>query len=213
MSSSTNNPEMHSSEIGNLLEALSKAQGIMEGAKEDSSNPFFKSTYADLTSVWAACRSPLTSNGLSVVQTIQIINGISCLVSILGHISGQWIKSILPIKPAKDDIQALGSAITYCRRYALAALVGVSPADDDGESAMDRTKKKEEVKDIPFIEIAWPENVDVKNMGIFIKKISETSKISINQVRKKATENMEEFLKSFFKWEEKNSISKKHEEK
>ena len=205
MSMSVTNLEMHSPEIGMLLEALAKAQGIMEGAKEDSSNPFFKSTYADLTSVWAACRAPLSNNGLSVVQTIQLINGNNCLVSILGHISGQWIKSILPIRPAKDDIQSLGSAITYCRRYALAALVGVCPVDDDGESAMDRAKK--EGKDAPYIDIKWPENINPPRIDEFIKKIAESSKMSINNVRKKASENMAEFLVSFQKWDEKKSTN------
>lgn len=204
------NLEMHSPEIGSLLEALAKAQGIMEGAKEDSNNPFFKSTYADLTSVWEACRNALSSNGLSVVQTIQMINGNNCLVSILGHISGQWIKSFLPIRPAKDDIQSLGSAITYCRRYALAALVGVCPVDDDGESAMDRTKKAEKVeKDVPYMEIKWPEGVNVARVDEFIKKIAETSKtkMTINQVRKRASENMNDFYNSFVKWDENNPIT------
>lgn len=134
--------EMQSPELGALLEALAKAQAIMHGALKDSANPFFKSTYADLTSVWDACREPLSSNGLSVVQTVQLINEKLCLVSILGHKSGQWIKSVLPITPSKQDIQALGAAITYCRRFSLSSLVGVCPEDDDGESTLTKEEKK-----------------------------------------------------------------------
>lgn len=128
--------QMNSQDIGKLIEALSKAQACIEGAKEDSANPFFKSRYADLTSVWAACRKPLTENGLAVIQTIEPTAERMCLITMLAHSSGQWIKSVLPIPITKTDPQALGSAITYCRRYALSAIVGICPVDDDGEAAM-----------------------------------------------------------------------------
>ncbi len=124
-----------SAELNELAAALCKAQAVMEGAKQDSSNPFFKSKYADLASVWAACKAPLTNNGLSVVQTVENGGEKAYLVTILLHTSGQWIKSLMPILMSKNDAQALGSAITYCRRYALAAIVGVCPTDDDGNAA------------------------------------------------------------------------------
>jgi hypothetical protein len=127
-----------SQELGALAAALCKAQSVMEGAKQDSSNPFFKSKYADLASVWAACKVPLTSNGLSVVQTVENGGEKAYLVTILLHTSGQWIKSLMPIIMTKNDAQALGSAITYCRRYALAAIVGVCPTDDDGNAAVSK---------------------------------------------------------------------------
>lgn len=127
-----------SQELGSLAAALCKAQAVMEGAKQDSSNPFFKSKYADLASVWAACKTPLTSNGLSVVQTVENGGEKAYLVTTLLHTSGQWIRSFMPILMNKQDAQSLGSAITYCRRYALAAIVGVCPTDDDGEGAVGR---------------------------------------------------------------------------
>ena len=122
--------------IGKLAEALAKAQGSMEGAKKDSKNPFFKSSYADLESVWTACRRSLCENGLSVVQTTQESERGVCLVTTLLHSSGEWLRGIYPISPAKNDPQGVGSALTYARRYALAALVGVCQTDDDGEAAM-----------------------------------------------------------------------------
>lgn len=133
-----------SSEIGSLAEALAKAQSVMKGAKEDASNPFYKSTYADLTSVWTACKESLSSNGLAIMQPTTMKDGVIFLVTMLLHSSGQWIKGFYPIMPVKNDPQALGSAITYARRYSLAALVGVCPAgdDDDAESAMDRPVEK-----------------------------------------------------------------------
>lgn len=190
---------MQSEQINELLAALCKAQTVMQGAVEDSNNPFFKSTYADLTSVWNACRKPLVENGLSVVQTLQTIEGQLCLVSILGHSSGQWIKSMIPVNPSKNDIQALGSAITYCRRYSLAALVGVCPADDDGESAMDR-KEPKEMK----IEFSIDVNEDIVRK--FIDESAKSNKITKSYVIEKANKNPEGFVKSLKVWMDKNDI-------
>lgn len=128
-----------SNEIGKLAEALAKAQAELTGAVKDSTNPFFKSKYADLESVWIACRGPLSRAGLSVSQTTSYLPDAGiCVVTTLLHISGQWIQGVLPIMPIKNDPQAVGSAITYARRYALAAIVGVVQVDDDGEGAHGR---------------------------------------------------------------------------
>ncbi len=115
--------------------ALSKAQGEITPAIKDSANPFFKSKYADLTSVWAACREPLTKHGLAVTQTMAEQEGKLILITMLLHASGQWIKSFLPIVTQKPDAQSLGAAITYMRRFSLSALVGICPEDDDGNMA------------------------------------------------------------------------------
>jgi len=125
----------NSENINELAMALAKAQAEMTPAIKDSNNPFFKSKYADLTSVWSACRDPLTKNGLSVVQTMNDIDGKLFLVSWLLHSSGQYIKSNLPIISQKNDAQSLGAAITYMRRFSLCALVGICPEDDDGNIA------------------------------------------------------------------------------
>lgn len=127
--------------LGDLFAALAKAQGEMKPAKKDSQNPFFKSSYADLAAVWEACRVPLSKNGLAVAQWV---DG-EVLVTTLGHSSGQHIESRLLITAKKEgDAQALGSALTYLRRYALAALVGVSAEgeDDDGEGTSGRGEEK-----------------------------------------------------------------------
>lgn len=135
--------------LGALAAALAKAQSVIEGAKEDAVNPFFKSKYADLASVWAACKKPLTVNGLSVVQTVENGGETAYLVTMLLHTSGEWIRSFMPILMTKKDPQSFGSAITYCRRYALAAIVGVCPADDDGEAALGRDFIKKEAPAAP----------------------------------------------------------------
>ncbi len=132
-----------SENLNELFTALSKAQGKIQPACKDKSNPFFKSKYADLSSVWDACRDPLSENGLSVVQFPQNKPEGLFLISILGHSSGQWMKSEIHIPLAKNDPQSVGSALTYFRRYSLSALVGVSPEDDDGEKAQAPYRQKQ----------------------------------------------------------------------
>lgn len=141
-----------SRDVGSLFCALSKAQGAMTGAAKDSNNPFFNSKYADLNSVWNSVRQQLSKNELAVIQTMGT-NDLQqeCLFTILGHSSGQWMKSELRIKyneantridkygkeKEANPLQALGSCITYLRRYALSAMVGIAPndgEDDDGNA-------------------------------------------------------------------------------
>jgi hypothetical protein len=120
-----------------LAKALAMAQADIRSAEKDATNPHFRSRYATLSSVWDACREPLTRNGLSVVQLPQLVAGQLMLETRLLHTSGEWLSSWWPIQPVKDDPQGLGAALTYARRYTLAAMVGVAPDDDDdGESAM-----------------------------------------------------------------------------
>lgn len=129
-----------SEQINELATALSMAQSEITGAVKDAENPFFKSSYADLLSVWDAARVPLTKHGLCVVQTTDVAtpSGDIDLVTTLAHKSGQWISGRLPIMPVKKDPQGIGSAITYARRYALSAIVGIAQMDDDGEAASKR---------------------------------------------------------------------------
>ena len=125
-----------SDNIADLSAALSKAQMIMEGAVKGKVNPAFKSRYADLASVWDACREPLASNGLSVIQMPgPVENGQMSLTTQINHSSGQWVRETMTIPLSKVDAQGYGSATSYARRYALAAFVGVSPEDDDGNAA------------------------------------------------------------------------------
>lgn len=131
----TQAPTTMSADIGKLAEALNKAQGQIKGAVKDNTNPFFKQSYADLSSVWDACREGLNKNGLAVTQTMAGTAEVTEVVTTLMHTSGQWINGKLAIKPVKVDPQAVGSAITYARRYALAAIVGVCPSDDDANLA------------------------------------------------------------------------------
>ena len=120
--------------------ALAKAQSKISSAVRDSVNPHYKSKYADLASIWNACRSALTENGISVTQwPIHSEDGRLHLVTRLAH-AGEWMRGTFSIPAAKQDAQSFGSAITYIKRFSLAAAVGIAPDDDDGEAAMGREK-------------------------------------------------------------------------
>ena len=127
--------------IGALAGALAKAQGSLNAALKDSKNPHLKNKYADLASIWNAAREPLAANELAVIQTTDDSgDGGQYLVTTLAHSSGEWIKGYLRISTegANKGVnldQALGSSISYMRRYALAAIVGVIQDDDDGNAS------------------------------------------------------------------------------
>ena len=127
--------------IGALAAALAKAQGEMDAAERDrtahvkSDKGNFTYHYATLAGVWSACRKPLAENGLAVIQTT-INGGESVTVrTILAHASGEWIAGELSMRPAAKDPQSTGSALTYLRKYALAAMVGIAADDDDDGAA------------------------------------------------------------------------------
>lgn len=141
-----------SEQINELATALAKAQSEIQPALKDSINPFFKSKYADLSSVWNACKGALTKNGLAIVQTMDQREGHLVLLTTLAHASGQWIRSTIPVVSAKQDAQSIGSAITYMRRYSLAAMVGVTTdEDDDGNAATYTAPAPQPAKSVAFI--------------------------------------------------------------
>lgn len=127
--------------ITKIAVALLKAQRNMTNAVKDSKNPFFKSNYADLNAVREASHGSLNAEGIVVLQpVVQNELGKSFVRTLLLHESGEYLGSDTEIVCAKqNDPQALGSAITYARRYGLQAMVSLGAEDDDGEKAMGRT--------------------------------------------------------------------------
>jgi hypothetical protein len=122
--------------IALLAAALAEAQGDIAPAPKDSTNPHFKSRYADLASVREASRAALRANGLAIIQRPFATAGRVEVETMLVHKSGEWIVNTLRM-PLKDEHpHAVGSAITYARRYSYCALLGVvADEDDDGNSA------------------------------------------------------------------------------
>ena len=130
---------MQSDTIGNLATALAAFQWSAESAKKNAQNPHLKNKYADLGAIWEAVRDTLGDNGLAVVQLpMPSEPGTLKLRTQLLHKSGEWIASELVMPIAKQDPQGYGSALTYARRYALAAMLGVTQEDDDAAAATHR---------------------------------------------------------------------------
>ena len=123
-----------SESITDLAGALAKAQAEIRNPSFDSTNPHFKNRYASLASHVDAVRAALPKHGLSVVQFVESPerDRVTVTTRIL-HASGQWIESCVGCASG-GKVQELGSAVTYLRRYALAAICGiVGEDDDDGE--------------------------------------------------------------------------------
>jgi hypothetical protein len=117
-------------QLDKLFTALAKAQSEMNIAELNCINPFYKSKYADLSSIVKASREFLCKNGLSVIQ--QIIHnqdGNTLLHTKLCHSSGQWLESRMRVVPTDTKVQSLGSYLAYLRRYAYASIVGVVASD------------------------------------------------------------------------------------
>lgn len=129
-----------SEKIDKLAAALAIAQSKVRSAIKDNKNPHLRNNYADLSSVTEACRDALTENGIAVVQMGERADdGSPWLRTILAHSSGQFISGALPLMVGEPKgismMQALGSAITYARRYGLSGAGWVVTEDDDGHAA------------------------------------------------------------------------------
>ena len=143
--------------IGNLAAALSRAQGAMKLAAKDAQNPHLRNKYADLTSVWEACRDALAANEISVSQlpSSRYDEGqlLLSLTTILMHSSGEWISDEMAAfvvgNKGVNDLQAMGSTITYMRRYALSAMVGVATGDDDDGATAQVTRQAPQRQEQP----------------------------------------------------------------
>jgi hypothetical protein len=173
--------------IEKLALALCAAQGEMGGAVKGSANPFFKSSYADLTSVIKAIKEPCFKNGLSYVQLPHRDGNSIGVVTRLIHTSGQWLEHEFTLPMVKGDPQAAGSAISYARRYALQALFSIPSVDDDSESAMLRGGQKDEyealcelladsieaiktgieIGDLVMAKEAWDELTEEEKIGVW----------------------------------------------
>lgn len=129
-----------------ISQALARFQSACTGAVKDGTNPHFKSKYASLDAIWAAIREPLTMNGLSVTQMGDWQDGTELLVTTIWHVSGEWISGVQPVNfettGRRNGSQEHGSAMTYLRRYAIAAALGIASQDDDDAETSVAPKKK-----------------------------------------------------------------------
>ena len=146
-----------------IATALLKAQSEMSNPVKGSSNPFFKSKYADLNSVREAVIPVLNANGIVVLQPMATIDGKNYIKTLFVHESGEQIESLTEIIYSKtNDAQAQGSGITYARRYGLQSLACVGADDDDGNKASEPPKGYKDPKEQPK---AKPKSVPTFDMA------------------------------------------------
>ena len=174
--------------IGNLAKSLCAVQSKLQPAIKDSNNPFFKSKYADLNSVWDSCRELLTENGLAVSQLNEVSENGVIVETVLMHESGEWISGQIFLPLAKHDPQGVGSAITYGRRYGLAAALGiVADIDDDGNAAS-QPKQQQRTQQPP----QQKPPIDLNDS--IIKAKQELLKLDVKAEPRKQNESEREYL-------------------
>jgi hypothetical protein len=166
-----------SDQLDKFAAAMAKVQAEIGGAIKGSVNPAFKSKYADLSAVFEAWQSVGPANGFAAMQFPGIYDpeaktmGMDTLVT---HSSGQWVRGSMSIPLVKVDPQGYGSAVTYARRYALSAAVGICPEDDDGNLASrpssgapahDRNGQRAAERDAPFPQGPCKNKTELKAKG------------------------------------------------
>jgi hypothetical protein len=127
----------------NIATALAAAQAEMGKALKQSSNPAFRSKYADLGNVMDACLPALTRHGIAVIQPTRHDDTGRYVETVLLHSSGESLSCIVPLIVSKNDMQGYGSAVTYARRYGLMCMAGIAPEDDDGNAAAAAAPREE----------------------------------------------------------------------
>ena len=118
-----------------ITKALVRFQGLVKNPQKNSKNPHFRSSYINLDGLLEAVKPELTECGLVLIQTFEIVDGITGLKTRLLHTSGESIDSFIPITPDKANIQGFGSCVTYLRRYSLESICGIDPSHHEKRPA------------------------------------------------------------------------------
>lgn len=182
-----------SESIKELAAALSKAQSEIKGAVKDSQNPFFKSNYADLESVWQAIRQPLADNNLAVVQPTALTPNGAVVVTVVMHSSGEWISGEYPLLAKDNSPQALGSATSYARRYALASMLGVYQTDDDGNHAQSKTPAP-----TPSKAPAWDPPAEFQSQSVELASEAQIKRLfAISKAKNVSNDDIKDILKAY----------------
>jgi hypothetical protein len=201
-----------STDTDKIVPAYIKAEHTVGSVKKTASNPHFRSKYANLEAVMEACSEALDKNGLAIWQSITEEG--DRMITRLYHTSGQWMEGYTPLIIAKNDMQGLGSAYTYARRYGLMAIMGIAPEDDDGNAAsatiIPLPVKKAEPKKVETDHVEEAKSIlseakqisDAKELDWFLKKnaqriadIREASTVTHEYLQKRINERRQEINK------------------
>ncbi len=201
-----------STDTDKIIPAYIKAEHTVGSVKKTANNPHFKSKYADLEAVMEACSDALEKNGLAVWQSINEEG--DRLITRLYHSSGQWMEGYTPLIIAKNDMQGLGSAYTYARRYGLMSIMGIAPEDDDGNAASAKViplpVKKPEAKKVENAHVEEAKAIlseikqitEVKELNWFLKKnaqriadVREASTVTYEYLQQRVEERRNEIEK------------------
>lgn len=171
-----------------LATALAKAQGMIKSADVSGNNTHFKNRYSTLADVWDAIREPLSSNGLSIVQLPEQLGERLMVRTLLMHSSGEMIIGLCPVIAGdRPTMQSIGSGITYAKRYALQAMIGVCGAqdaeEDDGEKTMARSPKEPYEDEIPNFKPSNPGKFITEPQVGRLWKIKTDAKVSDEDYR------------------------------
>lgn len=136
----------HSDSLAKIAPALLEAQKEIRNALKDSNNPHFGNTFASLTSVISAVKPSLNAQGITIIQIPGYADGTATMETMLLHESGEFIGGVSGSPVTKKDPQGVGSAITYLRRYSLAAVGCIGQEDDDGNEASEPDPREAQLK-------------------------------------------------------------------
>lgn len=177
-----------STTIAKIAASLVKAQAEMGNAKKDAVNPFFKKNYADLNAIREAVLPVLNAHGISVIQPVTTIDGLTYVETILLHESGEFISSMIPVVVDKvNDAQRHGSGISYARRYALQAIVNIGAEDDDANAATGKVAPP----------VKWAATAQMKEKAAGLVKDS-----TLDDAGKKAAQNALNKATSQLQWDD-----------
>lgn len=176
--------------------AFSKFQGELKNAPKNSENPYFKNKYADLTGIIDTAKPILAKHGFSIIQGLSSEGKTATITTLLLHLSGEFIKDSLKLEAKDGSPQALGSAFTYGKRYAYAAILGMATDDDDDGNNAQPTQpetKKENTKGEPEKNNKKPVKTEILELQKQINSLMEKSGIKKEERKTKIIELQKTF--------------------
>lgn len=165
-----------------IYQAIIKFQSQLKPINKDSENPFFKSSYADLSSILQSIMPLLTSHGLGIVQPMRVTDNGTVLITRIVHDSGEFIESEMFL-PHNPDPQKFGSLISYYKRYQLSAMLSIATRDedDDANKVSQPQRSAPQVRQAPPVQQSFtPENKPQGNASVPASEAQKKAMTAMN---------------------------------